>query len=36
VSVSSLAHGGQDSSGFDLVPDEGWQKLLAQGGVTVL
>ncbi len=36
LSVSSLAHGGQDGAGFDLVPDEGWQKLLAQGGVTVL
>ena len=36
LSVSSLAHGGQDSAGFDLVPDAGWQKLLARGGVTVL
>jgi hypothetical protein len=36
VSASSLAHGGQDAGGFDLVSDEGWQKLLAQGGVTVM
>jgi hypothetical protein len=36
VSISSLAHGGQEDAGFDLVPDEGWQKLLALGGVTVL
>jgi hypothetical protein len=36
VSVASLAHGGQDPAGFDLVPDGGWQKLLARGGVTVL
>jgi hypothetical protein len=36
VSVASLAHGGQEDAGFDLVPDEGWQKLLARGGVTVL
>jgi hypothetical protein len=36
VSVASLAHGGQEDAGFDLVPDEGWQKLLVRGGVTVL
>jgi hypothetical protein len=36
VSVSSLAHGGQEDAGFDLVSDEGWQKLLVRGGVTVL
>ncbi len=36
VSDSSLAHGGQEDAGFNLVPDEGWQKLLARGGVTVL
>jgi hypothetical protein len=36
VSVASLAHGGQDPAGFDPVPDEGWQALLARGGVTVL
>jgi hypothetical protein len=36
VSVASLAHGGQDNAGFDLVSDGGWQKLLARGGVTVL
>jgi len=36
VSVSSLAHGGQEDAGFDLVPDTGWQRLLAKGRVTVL
>jgi hypothetical protein len=36
VSASSLVHGGQEPAGLDLVPDEGWQKLLARGGVTVL
>jgi hypothetical protein len=36
VSVASLAHGGQEDAGFDVVPDEGWQKLLAKGSVTVL
>jgi hypothetical protein len=36
VSASSLDHAGQESAGFDLVADEGWQKLLARGGVTVL
>ena len=36
VSASSLVHVGQESPGFDLVPDEGWQKLLARGGVTIL
>jgi len=36
VSLASLAHGGQEPGGFDVVPDEGWQKLLARGGVTVL
>ena len=36
VSAASLVHGGQESAGFDLVSDEGWQKLLARGGVTVL
>ncbi len=36
VSASSLAHGGQETAGFDLIPDEGWQKLLGRGGVTVL
>jgi hypothetical protein len=36
VSAASLVHGGQDSAGFDQIPDEGWQKLLARGGVTVL
>ena len=36
VSASSLVHGGQEPAGFDLVPDEGWQRLLVRGGVTVL
>ena len=36
VSAASLAHGGQAPSGFDQIPDEGWQKLLARGGLTVL
>jgi hypothetical protein len=36
LSISSLAHGGQDGGGFELVPDEGWQMLLARGSVTVL
>jgi hypothetical protein len=36
VSASSLAHGGQENAGFDLVPDEGWQRLLARSGVTVI
>jgi len=36
VSAASLAHSGQESPGFDQVSDEGWQKLLARGGVTVL
>ncbi|MBI1752777.1 MAG: hypothetical protein HY014_14735 [Acidobacteria bacterium] len=36
VSAASLAHGGLESGGFEAVPDEGWQKLLARGGVTVL
>ena len=36
VSAASLIHGGQESAGFDLVSDEGWQKLLARGGLTVL
>ncbi len=36
VSAASLAHGGLGSAGFELIPDEGWQKLLARGAVTVL
>jgi len=36
VSAASLAHGGQTSAGFDLIPDDGWQKLLVRGGLTVL
>lgn len=36
ISAASLAHGGQETAAFDLVPDDGWQKLLARGGVTVL
>jgi hypothetical protein len=36
VSVASLAHGNLGPSGFDQVTDAGWQKLLAQGSLTVL
>jgi len=36
LSAASLAHGGQEAGGFDQVPDGGWQKLLARGGITVL
>jgi hypothetical protein len=36
LSATSLIHDGQDGGGFDLVPDAGWQKLLARGGLTVL
>jgi hypothetical protein len=36
LSAASLAHGGQEAPDFDLVSDEGWQRLLARGGVTVL
>ncbi|WLT33093.1 hypothetical protein [Geothrix sp. PMB-07] len=36
VSAASLAHSGQESSGFEVVSDEVWQKLLVRGGVTVL
>lgn len=36
VSVVSLAHGGTEAGGFELMPDAAWQKLLARGGVTVL
>lgn len=36
VSAASLAHSGQNSEGFDQVSDEGWQKLLVRGGITVL
>lgn len=36
VSAASLLHSGQESQGFDQVPDEGWQKLLGRGGITVL
>jgi hypothetical protein len=36
VSASSLLHGGQASAGFDLIPDEGWQRLLARGALTIL
>ena len=36
VSAASLAHAGLESLGFDQVSDEGWQKLLARGHVTVL
>lgn len=36
ISAASLVHGGQETAAFDLVPDDGWQKLLARGGVNVL
>jgi hypothetical protein len=36
VSAASVAHGGQEPTGFDQVADADWQKLLARGGVTVL
>ncbi len=36
VSAASLAHGGLGPTAFDQVSDEGWQKLLARGGLTVL
>lgn len=36
VSAASLAHSGLEAGGFDEVSDEGWQKLLARGGVNVL
>jgi hypothetical protein len=36
ISAASLAHGGLGATGFDEVSDEGWQKLLARGGVNVL
>ena len=36
LSAASLVHGGQQAAAFDQIPDEGWQKLLARGGVTVL
>jgi len=36
ISAASLAHSGLATTAFDQVPDEGWQKLLARGGVTVL
>jgi len=36
VSAASLAHSGQGPTSFDQVPDEGWQKLLSRGGLTVL
>ncbi len=36
VSAGSLLHAGLESPSFESVPDEGWQKLLVQGRVTVL
>jgi len=36
LSAASLSHSGQEAGGFDLVPDGGWQRLLARGGLTVL
>ena len=36
LSAASLVHGGQETAAFDLVSDDGWQKLLARGGVTLL
>ncbi|NTW86290.1 MAG: hypothetical protein HGB30_09030 [Holophagaceae bacterium] len=36
VSAASLAHGGLGPTAFDQVADEGWQKLLSRGGLTVL
>lgn len=36
VSEASLAHAGQDPGAFQVVPDPGWQRLLGQGGLTVL
>lgn len=36
VSAGSLLHAGLESPSFEAVPDEGWQKLLVQGRVTVL
>ncbi len=36
ISAASLAHAGLEAPGFDQIPDEGWQKLLARGMVTVL
>ncbi len=36
VSAASLAHSGLGPTTFDQVSDEGWQKLLSRGGLTVL
>jgi hypothetical protein len=36
ISAASLADGGLEPVGFDLVPDETWQKVLVRGDVTVL
>ncbi|MFN7956711.1 MAG: hypothetical protein U0P46_00045 [Holophagaceae bacterium] len=36
LSAASLAHGGQEAGGFEVVQDAEWQKLLARGGVSVL
>ena len=36
ASAASLTHLGQGQGGFDAVPDEEWQRLLARGGLTLL
>ncbi|MBK7294922.1 MAG: hypothetical protein IPN91_14055 [Holophagaceae bacterium] len=36
VSAVSLAHSGLSTATFDQIPDEGWQKLLVRGGLSVL
>jgi len=36
VSALSLAHSGLTTERFDQVPDEGWQRLLVRGGLSVL
>jgi hypothetical protein len=36
ISAASLTHTGQETGGFDVVPDGAWQRLLARGEVTVL
>jgi hypothetical protein len=36
VSLASLAQGDLDPGAFAVVPDAGWQGLLARGGLTVL
>lgn len=36
LSAASLAHGGQEAGGFEVVQDAEWQKLLARGSLSVL